>query len=587
MAVDATSPRSRDPRRRAPDGRAGGGPSRRPSAGVSGRGGAHGRSQGSGGSARASGSTPPRQGPGGSRPGGPDPAGRHANGVGDGFGRLVGLTVLGAAVPGAGLVAAGRRRTGWAIVALLVAVVVAALALVLSGRATALAVRFGTNPDVLLGVAVALGVVAAAWCAVIVASHLALRRNPATGGQRAVAVLLVAALMGLVAVPAATASRYALSARSTLETVFPSSPGGRDAGAASPDAKAVDPWAKEPRVNVMLLGSDFDAEHTGIRPDTLIVASIDTRTGDTVLISLPRNLQRAPFPPGSEGAKAWPDGFGSSTDGNHILNAVWGEWGEAHPEYYPDSTDPGLAATRSVVSTIIGMPIDYSVVVNIDGFRQFVDAMGGLTVDVPKDLPIGGGYVLNSKSQKIPTGYVNGVQTFKTYPVDGYVKAGKNQKLDGFKALWFARSRWQSDDYERINRQRCVLQDAVEQYGPAQIARAFPAIAATANRNIETDIPGDQIPAFVTLGERVKAGNLTSLAFTDAVIDTTDPDYPKMRDLVQQALLASDGQAPPAAPAPSTSPSASSSPTTSASGDADPLAAPKGSPIVDTASVCG
>ena len=564
---------------RASSGAPQGSASRRPS-------GAGGASRGRPGDGSGSGRTGGAGGRAGSgiAPGALDPAGRHANGAGDGFGRLVGFTVLGAAVPGAGLVAAGRRKTGWAIIALLVAAVATAVALVVTGRAQDVVVRFGTRPGVLLGVAVGVGVVAAAWCAVIVASHLALRRHRTTGGQQAIAVLLVAALMGLVAVPAATASRYALSARSTLTTVFSgdgASAAGRDPGAATPAAKGPDPWAKEPRVNVLLLGSDLDAEHTGIRPDTLIVASIDTRTGDTVLISLPRNLQRVPFPPGSEGAKEWPDGWGPFSNGQRILNAVWGDWGQAHPDYYPDSKEPGLAATRSVVSTIIGMPIDYSVVVNIDGFRDFVDAMGGLTVDVPKDLPIGGGYNLDRNGNKVPTGYVNGVQTFRSYPVDGYVKAGKDRQLDGYEALWFARSRWMSDDFERINRQRCVLQDAVEQYTPAKIAQAFPAIAATANQNIETDIQASEIPAFVTLGERIKKGNLTSLAFTSDVIDTADPDYPKMRDLIQQALLDSDGQAQPAPGA------TSATPPPAANGEADPLAAPKGSPIVDTASVCG
>lgn len=538
---------------------------------------------------RASGATPRQGGRGGSRrasaPSGPgrelDPAGRHANAVGDGFGRLVGFTVLGAAVPGSGLLAAGRRKSGWAIIALLVAIVAAVVTLVVFGRGRAFALRLATDPDVLLAVALGIGVVAAAWCAVIVVSHLALRRSVGTGGQRAVAAVLVAALIGLVAVPAATASRYALSARTTLNSVFAAdgTSGGREDGAAAPDAKGPDPWKSEPRVNVLLLGSDFDAEHTGIRPDTLIVASIDTRSGDTVLISLPRNLQKAPFPPGSEGAKEYPDGFGSSTDGARILNAVWGDWGQAHPEYYPDSKEPGLAATRSVVSTIIGLPIDYSVVINIDGFEQFVDAMGGLTLTVPHRLPIGGGYDLDRNGNKVRIGGTRSNPIYRSYPVEDYVKAGKNQQLDGYHALWFARSRWMSDDYERINRQRCVLQAAVEQYGPAQIAAAFPEVSATANRNIETDIAPSEIPAFVTLGERVKAGRLTSLAFTSDVIDTTDPDYPKMRQLVQQALLTSDGSAP--------APNAPNAPSPSSPDSEDPLAAPKNNPIVDTSTVCG
>ena len=47
----------------------------------------------------------------------------------------------------------------------------------------------------------------------------------------------------------------------------------------------------------------------GVRTDTVIVASIDTHTGDTTLFSLPRNLENLPFPPGSPLAAAYPNGF--------------------------------------------------------------------------------------------------------------------------------------------------------------------------------------------------------------------------------------------------------------------------------------
>ncbi len=508
----------------------------------------------------------------------------------------MGWTVLGTLVPGSGLIAAGRRKTGWAILLLSLFVVALAAAALVSGRVVTLAVGLGTQPDVLLGVAIGVLVLAGAWCLLVIATTVTLRRNPMTGGQTAVAVVLVAALMGIIALPAATASRYALSARSTLIQVFDADGDAapdRD-GLVSPDKGAADPWAKEPRVNVLLIGSDAGADRTGIRPDTIIVASIDTKTGDTVLISLPRNLQKAPFPPGSEGAKAWPKGFGSSTDGARLLNAVWLEWGEAHPEYYPGTDEPGLAATRSVVGTIIGMPIDYDVVVNLDGFTEVVDAMGGLRVTVPTRLPIGGGYDLDSNGNKVPTGVENGEQTYREYPIQRYIEPGKDQLLDGFEALWFARSRSGSNDYQRMNRQRCVLQDAAEQYTPLKVAQSFPQIAASADRNVETDIRADELPAFVTLGQRIQEGNLRSLSFTGDVIDTTDPDYAKMQGLIQQAILESTGKIPARKPVPAPSPtpsSTASSPSPSASPSPDEsedvLAAPTDNPIVDPATVCG
>ncbi len=522
-----------------------------------------------------------------------DPAGRHANARGDGFDRVVGWTVAGTVLPGAGLIAAGRRKTGWAIMILALFATALAVAVLVSGRATDLAIRLGTDADVLLGVAVGVLVVAAAWCFLVVATTVALQRNPMTGVQKGLVVVLIAALTGIIALPAATASRYALSARSTLIEVFDANGDGSPdrGGLASPETGAGDPWAKEPRVNVLLIGSDAGADRTGIRPDTIIVASIDTRTGDTVLISLPRNLQKVPFPPGSPGARQYPDGYCGEVPRNEcILNAIWLDWGEAHPEYYPDSDEPGLAATRSVVSTIIGMPIDYDVVVNLDGFTEVVDAMGGLRVNVPTRLPIGGGKQLGDDGQVVGK-----------YPITGYIEPGRNKKLTGFEALWFARSREGSNDYQRMNRQRCVLQEAVQQYTPLKVAQSFPEIAASADRNVETDIPAGELSAFVTLGQRIKEGTLLSLSFTGDVIDTTDPDYAKMQGLIQQAILESTGEiAPrPAPPSPTTaatpSPSSSATPSASASGTASPdgeetedaLAAPEGNPIVDPATVCG
>lgn len=492
--------------------------------------------------------------------------GRHANGVGDGYPRLMALTVVGAALPGAGLVLAGRRKLGWALITLIVLAVAGAAALVVTDRALPLALRVGTDPRVLLGAAIGIVVLALAWCAVIVGSHLALRRGELTAGQRVLAVVLVTALMGIVSLPAATATRYVVAQRSLLAEVF-GDDGADRSGLADPDVAAADPWATTPRVNVLLLGSDAGADRTGIRPDTIFVASIDTQTGETVLFNLPRNLRFAPFAPGSDGAREYPDGFTCNDDADEdecILNAVW-QWGEQHPEAYPSSSEPGLAATREVVGQVLGLVVDYDVVLNLRGFEEVVDAMGGLRMDVERDIPIGGGKSLSGRDN----------------PITGYVEQGDDQLLTGYEALWYARSRTGSDDYDRMRRQRCTVGAAVEQFDVPALAAAFPALAASAERNVETDIPAKQLPAFAELGLRVQGAPLRSLAFTNDVIDTADPDYVEIRALVQQALLP-----PEPAPVPSAPPSDGATPAPAPSASATPPPAPAPGEAVDTADAC-
>jgi anionic cell wall polymer biosynthesis LytR-Cps2A-Psr (LCP) family protein len=155
---------------------------------------------------------------------------------------------------------------------------------------------------------------------------------------------------------------------------------------------------------------------------------------------------------------------------------------------------------------------------NLRGFEQFVDAIGGITVNVAERLPIGG----NSE---------NRVAT-------GWIAPGKNRHLDGYHALWYARSRWSTSDYDRMRRQRCVIGAVVGQADPVAVALNFDKIARAAKDNISTDIPLTDIDAWVTLTLRIKKAHVRSLAFTDAVINTSDPNFPKIRQLVRTALEA-------------------------------------------------
>jgi polyisoprenyl-teichoic acid--peptidoglycan teichoic acid transferase len=449
-------------------------------------------------------------------------AARHASGRGEGFGRFVGLTTLGALLPGVGLLVAGRRKAGAAVLLVIAAGLAALGFLLVTGRAKNFGISTAVNPHALLILAVLFAVGGLLWCAVIIATALAARTHRLTGPQRAMGVVLVAALCGGVAMPSAMASHYSLITRDTIDTVFADNPTATPAGVVAPKPQAKDPWANVPRVNMLLVGSDAGPDRTGVRTDSMIVASINTKTGATVLFGLPRNLEHVPFPASDPLSKVWPNGFNCGSV--CLLNAVW-QQGEIHKNLFPKSDkNPGLTATSDAISEVLGLKIDYTTVINLAGFQGLVDAMGGVYVNVATRLPIGGSHDGNGNVLTQPSGYIN---------------PGKHKKLNGFQALWYSRSRFSSDDYSRMTRQRCMVGDLVSQANPVKLLKKYPRLASVARHNITTSIPRQDLPAWVTLVQRMQGAKMTSLPFTSAVVNTTTPDFPHIQTLVAKAIKAS------------------------------------------------
>lgn len=444
--------------------------------------------------------------------------GRHATPRGQGFERVVGWTILGSIIPGSGLIAAGRRAAGG--LALAVAALIAAglgLAFLTVDRVR-FAASFLADPNKILITAGLFVLLVLGWGAMVLSTHIAtLRYSNPSGGQRVLSATLVAALIGAVAVPTAFAAQNAWLASDTIRSVFQDG-GALSKNAKAPDASKPDPWASLPRVNLLLMGGDSGLNRLGIRPDTIIIASIDTRSGNTVLVSLPRNLERVPFPSHRRGAELFPNGFYCvEPNGSHLnclLNGLW-TWGDGHPEYYPDSKTPGLTATVEGVEQVTGLRIDQYAMLNLDGFIDFVNAIGGLDLNIKKRLPIGG-----NSNNKVAS---------------AWLKPGRRH-LNGYYSLWYARSRWSTSDYDRMNRQRCVIGAVVQQANPTAVALGFSKIMQTLKKNFLTSIRPQEIDAWVTLALRVKKAKVTSLSFTDAVINTGNPDVDKMRRLVERAI---------------------------------------------------
>jgi len=443
-----------------------------------------------------------------------------------GFGRLLGLTIVGALVPGSGLLIAGRRALGGIVLATFISLSATLAILLWTGDAVDVAIAAAARPGALTAAGIGSALVAVLWSLVIVGSHLALRRKRLRLTQQVLAGLLVAALCAAVTATGGEAARYAFIQRDMVDHVFGNEPvPATDPTAPSathpnteplqpPRLVARDPWRGTPHLNVLLLGSDAGPGRIGMRPDSLIVASIDTHTGNTVLISLPRNLRNVPFPESSPLHDLHPHGYDCGDQ--CLLNAVWRNVGEAHGDVLPGDRNPGLTATWQAVEATLGIELDHYVLVNMRGFVDVIDALGGVTVDVHQPLVVG--------DPAAPTEVISpGVQ-----------------HLDGRQALWFARVRQGYDDYDRMRRQRCLLGDLVDQANPARLVARLPHLAASAMATIRTDIPREELSAYAELARRVKDARISSLAFTNAVIDTRDPDFGEIRRLTRRAIAATE-----------------------------------------------
>ncbi|WP_129668854.1 LCP family protein [Phytoactinopolyspora endophytica] len=456
---------------------------------------------------------------------------RQASSTGPGnttsYPRFLGLSIAGTLVPGLGLITAGRRWIGWSILSVFL-VGVAAMGAYLYRAGDVGLVRLGTNPDRINTVGYGLIGIAAVWLLVTVISFYALEPRGLRPTQRLLAAFLVVLVASAVIAPMGIGSRYAFTQRNFIQSVFPDEREyereyDRDGNTIEADTPEADPWADRGRINVLLLGSDAGDNRDGVRTDTVMVASVDTDTGDTALFSLPRNLQRTPFPEG-ELRDAYPEGFRGEPASEYWLSSIYKNIPSQFPEFFEGEHDPGAEAMKLAVGEALGLEIDYHVMVNLDGFEAIVDALGGVVIDVPYDIPMG--------TQVTSWGTC-------TEP-RAWIENGDQQRLDGDEALWFARARCGpppiNDDYERMRRQRCMIGAIAEQVDPFTLLTRYLHLERAVRDNFTTDISQQRLEDFAELGLRIQDAEIRSLPFTDEIIDYGNPDYDVIRAFVQDSL---------------------------------------------------
>jgi polyisoprenyl-teichoic acid--peptidoglycan teichoic acid transferase len=423
------------------------------------------------------------------------------------FRRAVTLLLMTLVLPGSAQLVAGNRKVGRIAIRTFVGLAVTAVLVVLVGLLWHGLIYFLVSSTFMLGLLrLLLCGVAVGWALLFfdawrLGSPLELMQK-----QRLAVVGLNSVLAFSVAGSLLFASHVVAVQRTFITTMFG-------------DGQATE--ATHGRYNVLLLGGDSGADRWGLRPDSISVASIDQETGRAILFGLPRNMMNFPFAEGSVMAEQFPDGY--DCEGCELNSLA--TWAADNKELFADYDNPGVEATIEGVEGITGLSINYYAMVNLQGFRSLVQAVGGLTLNVRDRIPIGG---------------VGG-------PVTGYLEPGV-QKLNGFETLWFARSRESADDYSRMARQKCVMNAMLQQLSPRTVVTKFEKIAAASTELITTDLPASELGRFAELAMKARSKPVATVSFVPPAVNTGAPDIAKIHRMVERAIEKSqakdDGSAP-------------------------------------------
>jgi LCP family protein required for cell wall assembly len=417
------------------------------------------------------------------------------------------LVVLNFLLPGSVQLLAGSRRLGrFGVVMTFIMWLLAAAAVAVFFLNRSFIVSLATNVWTLLAAEVVLVVYAVLWL-VLTLDTLRLVRLVKTG-PAARPFIAVLAIVGLVASAgtAAYGANVAEIARSTISSVF-------DSGEYEEPVDG--------RYNILLLGGDAGPDRMGLRPDSISVASVDAETGDTTIIGIPRNLEFVQFSADSPLYGPFPNGYDC---GDECLISYLYTYGQEHPELYPDAEEqgsqPGIEAMRDAVSGVVGLELQYYVLIDMQGFDDLINALGGVVIDVKERQPIGGDE--DAYGQPIN--------------VEGWVEVGE-QRLSGWTALWYARARHGTNDYDRMMRQREVQEAILRQFEPTNVLTKFREVADAGKQVVTTDIPSVMLGLFVDLADKARDLPVTRLELTPPEFSPIAPDYEKIQQAVQGSFV--------------------------------------------------
>ena len=283
-------------------------------------------------------------------------------------------------------------------------------------------------------------------------------------------------------------------------------------------------WAKDGRLNLLLIGGDAGPGRWSLRTDTMMLLSVDLATARAALFGIPRNLYKVPLPKpyaASYAGGVFPD----------LLNALW-RAGQNHPKWPGNDKTRGYRALSATIGNITGVSIDGIVSIDLNGFIRLVDAVGGVEINVPYQI----------RDHYYPREDGSGTRELLIEP--------GLQRLDGSTLLAFARTRHMDSDYGRMNRQQLVLKAIRKQINPCTLLPRLPELVKIAKDSLYTNIALEDLPQMLALASKISTGRIESYAFTPTKgypMTVTKASVEKMRRAVRDAFK---GDAPPKEGAP-------------------------------------
>jgi LCP family protein required for cell wall assembly len=277
---------------------------------------------------------------------------------------------------------------------------------------------------------------------------------------------------------------------------------------------------------VLIVGGDAGPDRWSLRTDTMILVSVDVKTGRAAMFGIPRNLYNVPLP--QRLARLFPNGVFP-----RMLNELF-SYADLRPSQFPGGKSRGYLATGAAIEALTGVDLDGIAVADLRGFVKLVDALGGLDITIRKSL-YDSHYPLEDGSGWIQVSF----------------KPGKYH-LNGRMALAYARSRHQDSDYGRMHRQQEVLMALRNQMKPLCLVPRVGQLAKIAKASLWTNISAKSIPGLLELASRVDTRTIRQVFFnppTYRMILQQD-DVQRIRKAVRDVFKGPAPKPDPAIPAP-------------------------------------
>jgi len=209
----------------------------------------------------------------------------------------------------------------------------------------------------------------------------------------------------------------------------------------------------EDQVNILLLGSDQRPYEGGFRTDVILLVSINLDSQTINMVSFPRDLY------------------------------------VTMPGYYTDRINSaqyrgGFPLLASTLEYNFGVRPDYYGLINLFEFQQLIDTLGGITVNVGQTLT----------DERSGYGYYT-------------VNAGM-VNMDGETALWYARSRKTTSDFDRTRRHQELVVAMIRRLVSFDIVTKFPDLYNQFNGIIETNLPLSEITPLLPLADEFLQGEV-------------------------------------------------------------------------------